>query len=167
MFQFIHRIKFLCTATNQYGIHSPFVYQYLINCLYKRSSGNRSKALDVLIKSIDYFNAESIRITSDQEQLRQLLKKRAPQLTFNKVPYDIIYLPCDQSALLKDPHFISKNSHSNTLVILEGIYKNKEVHALWQKLILLEDFHVSIDFFYCGALFFRNEQEKQHFKIRI
>ncbi len=167
MFQFIHRIKFLCTATNQYGIHSPFVYQYLINCLYKRPSDSRIKALDVLLKSVDYFKAKAIWVTSDQVQLKQLLKKKVPQLTFEKIPSDIIYIPYDQITILKDPHFISKNSHSNTLVLLEGIYKNKEIYSLWQNLILSEDFHVTIDFFYCGALFFRKEQEKQHFKIRI
>jgi len=29
-------LKFLRSSTNQYGIHSPFIYQFLIKCLYKR-----------------------------------------------------------------------------------------------------------------------------------
>jgi len=167
MFQFIHYLRFLLTATNQYGIHSPFVYQYLIKCLYKRSSGSCSKSIDVLLKSADYFKARAIWVMPGQKQLKQLLKKRVPQLTFEKIPYDIIYITCDEVAVLKDPSFISKNSHNTTLILLEGIYKNKEVNTLWQSLILRKDIHVSIDFFYCGALFFRGEQEKQHFKIRI
>jgi len=167
MFQFIHYLRFLITATNQYGIHSPFVYQYLIKCLYKSSTGSRSKSVDVLLKSVDYYKARSIWLASDQKRLRQLLKKRVPELTFDNIPYDIIYANWNQTAVIMDPSFIPKNSNNSTLILLEGIYKNKEVNALWKTLIQRDDIHVSIDFFYCGALFFRNEQKKQHFKIRI
>lgn len=167
MFQFIHYLRFLFSATNQYGIHSPFVYQYLIKCIYKRALGSPSKSLDVLLKSVDYFKATSIWLPADQFQLRSLLKKRVPQLTFNKTPYDVIYLLGDQLGVLKDPTFLSKNSHNTTLILVAGIHKNRDVNEVWNKLILKEDFHVSIDFFYCGALFFRNGQVKQHFKIRI
>lgn len=167
MFQFIHYLKFLFSATNQYGIHSPFVYQYLIKCLYKKSGGSPSKSLGVLLKSIDYFKATSVWLPSDQLQFKSTLKKRFPQLTFTKTPYDILYIPGNELSVLQDPDLLSKNSHRTSLLLIAGIHKNREVNAVWNELILQEDFHVSIDFFYCGALFYRNEQRKQHFKIRI
>jgi hypothetical protein len=129
--------------------------------------GKPSKTIDVLLKSVEYFKATSIWLPSDQIQLRSLLKKRVPHLTFEKTPCDIIYVPGNLIGVLQDPNFLSKNSHSTTLFIVTKIHKKREVNTVWNNLIRKEDFHVSIDFFYCGALFYRNEQIKQHFKIRI
>ncbi len=38
-------IKFLWYSTNQYGIHSPFIYQFLIKCLYKGIPKSQLNAL--------------------------------------------------------------------------------------------------------------------------
>ncbi|MDH7913015.1 class I SAM-dependent methyltransferase [Winogradskyella sp. SYSU M77433] len=36
MYQLISYIKFLFTATNQHGVHSPFVYEFVTKCLYDK-----------------------------------------------------------------------------------------------------------------------------------
>lgn len=40
--------KFIWKSTNQHGVHSPFVYQLVTNCIYKKSDEN------ILSKIIDY-----------------------------------------------------------------------------------------------------------------
>ena len=36
MYQLISYIKFLVSATNQHGVHSPFVYDFVTKCLYDK-----------------------------------------------------------------------------------------------------------------------------------
>lgn len=81
--------RFLLKSTNQYGVHSPFVYQYLINCLYKRKKhpaypkikkryfeyrnkkkySVRYKDLKILNRSMRYFEVEKVWDLSDSNGL--------------------------------------------------------------------------------------------------
>ncbi|MEM9144159.1 MAG: hypothetical protein AAGA86_14310, partial [Bacteroidota bacterium] len=85
-------LRFLFTATNQHGIHSPFVYAFTTQCLYTKTRYPGRKTYDVLLKSIDYFNAGSISLHTRDKDLKTLVGKAYPEVTFEKEPYDLVYL---------------------------------------------------------------------------
>jgi hypothetical protein len=61
-----------------------------------------------------------------------------------------------------------KNSVQNdSLLIIDDIYGSKDKNRMWKKIKLHEKVRVTVDMFYCGAVFFRQEQAKEDFKIRI
>ncbi len=57
------------------------------------------------------------------------------------------------------------NNHS--MLIFDDIHWNTEMTEAWQIIIQHPKVTVSIDTYYWGILFFRKEQEKQHFTIRV
>jgi len=158
-------LKHQLTATNQHGTHSPFVYNYVTKCLYDRPKYKISKSIEVLLKSIGYFSAEHIKIVSKNSKIENRIQQEFG-LKSNKHPLcDIIYFeypPEEIRSLLN-----TKKVHNNTMVLYDNIHRNKKNTSLWENIKLLEEVTVTIDLFYCGAIFFRKEQAKEHFKIRI
>ncbi len=51
--------------------------------------------------------------------------------------------------------------------MIDDIHWNDEMENAWQKLIEDPGFHVTIDLFCCGLLFFRPEQQKEHFVLKF
>lgn len=50
---------FLITSTNQYGIHPPFLYQFVTRCLYAKTNSQRLKSIKKMRKHV-FDNKESI-----------------------------------------------------------------------------------------------------------
>lgn len=167
MYRILQYFKFLFSSTNQYGIHSPFVYKYLTKCLYIRSSTKVSKTIGVLLKSIDYFRATTIALEPEDSNLYQKILQEFPHVSFKGTPCDILYVSSNQSQILENEGLLARRIHNESMVLIENIHGSKERNERWNTLQNKDLVTVSIDFFYCGALFFRKEQEKQHFKIRI
>ncbi|WP_298472502.1 hypothetical protein [uncultured Maribacter sp.] len=163
MYSFIHHIKFLLRATNQHGVHSPFVYSYVTKCLYSKKKYASTKSADVLLKSIDYFKIKSLKINSESELYKHQIKKRFPGLNTNTSTYDAIYM---NDCLTWDKEIEKKEIKNTSWVFIKSIHHSKESSSQWNNIIALDEVTVSIDLFYCGVLFFRREQEKEHFKIR-
>lgn len=164
LFPFVSMLTFLWSSTNQHGVHSPFVFNYLTQGLYKKTGGQRKKIESVLLKSIPYFNIKTIHI-HPKEPVKALVKEHHPDLVSNEPPYDLIFMD-----IAKWPKFYEsgKNAiHNSTLIVLSGLYQNRLKYNLWKELIKMPEFNVSIDMFYCGVLFIRKEQRKEHFKVRI
>lgn len=168
-YRFISYIRFLFTSKNQHGVHSPFIYNYITQCLYRRSPINLHKvrSLSVLFRNVAYFNAKNLWVVPQSQEIQRLLQDRFPETRFNALPADLIYVH-----QLKDmPPFAnfmaSGQVHNDTVLLINDIHKDREHLRKWQALINSEQIRVSVDMFYCGALFLRKEQAKQHFKIRI
>lgn len=77
--------------------------------------------------------------------------------------YDVIYVtePNAWGSTVKN-----KEIKNTTMVCIHGIHKDRKANSQWNTIKELEEITVSIDLFYCGILFFRKEQVKEHFKIR-
>ena len=165
MYRFISYIKFLFSATNQHGVHSPFIYNFVTKCLYKKSKIRGPKHIKVLLKSLAYFKVENIRIVPKDPSLENLIMKSFPQIKFNQ-PEDLIFMDSPNNELftliIKE-----KTYHNDTMVLIRDLYKNKKNTQDWEVFKQNENVTVSVDMFNCGALFFRKEQAKEHFKIRI
>lgn len=58
-------------------------------------------------------------------------------------------------------------AHNDSVFIFDDIHWSKEMEAAWERIKAHPSVKVSIDTFYWGMVFFRREQEKEHFVIRV
>lgn len=58
--------------------------------------------------------------------------------------------------------------HENSILIFDDIHWSSEMEQAWKEIMAHEAVTLSIDLFFIGIVFFRNEQQvKQHFTIRF
>lgn len=164
MFRFLYRIKFLLSATNQHGVHSPFVYNFVTKGLYRKGNKTFSASENVLLKSISYFSYRKIGIITESNELKIRLNSIFKNLEFTRLPFDLIYVNSNSKPF---KHINKDYIHNETLLIIDGIYQSKERVLMWNELKKQDYISVTIDTYHCGILFFRREQAKEHFKIRL
>jgi len=90
-----------------------------------------------------------------------------PKLTNNV--YDLIFFDGNHqkdATIAYFNSFVSK-VHNNSVFIFDDIYWSKDMTAAWEKIKQHPKVTISIDTFQWGMVFFRKEQEKQHFTIRL
>tara|TARA_B100000795_G_C22796307_1_gene439496 strand:- start:2223 stop:2717 length:495 start_codon:yes stop_codon:yes gene_type:complete len=162
-FKTISYLIFLLKSTNQHGVHSPFVYQFVTNGLYQKRKKDtisikypalkslKGREKKVLSNIIQYFNIN--KISFDFKDFTENLDKEY-HVFFLKLSDDLILPPLD--------HLTSKH-----FVIVSDIYKNKKTNVKWQEIIKKEAATVTVNLFYFGIIFFRKEQAKEHFNIRV
>nr|WP_299341051.1 hypothetical protein [Allomuricauda sp.] len=152
-------------STNEHGIHSPFVYDLTTKCLYSKPRKHKNKTQDVLLKGIEYFKAKKIKIIGSTE-LAEQIKRAFPEIDFSSQINDIVYFENDFQydwiTLLKQ-----EGLHNDSMVIFNGIHLSRESSHNWSQVVELKKITASIDLYYCGLVFLRKEQVKQHFRIRI
>ncbi|MBA6315059.1 hypothetical protein [Cellulophaga baltica] len=121
------------------------------------------KSLNTALKLLDYFKISEINLKDQNETFKALITEKFPNIGLDNNSESFIYLDnlSDKNVLfLKE----LERFNNDTLIYINNINKN---YAHWQALITLEKIKVSIDTFHGGILFFRREQVKEHFKIRI
>ncbi|MDF4202479.1 hypothetical protein PXD56_05920 [Maribacter sp. SA7] len=164
MFRFISFIKFLLTSNNQHGVHSPFVYDYITKCLYLKKELKLPATLKVIIKSIGYFEYKSVFLVDNYKTSQEIIKQHCNNITFVENNADIILAHINE---LDKINIDFSKLPNDCMLLLDGIHQNKNNKVIWEYLKTHEHVRVTIDMFYCGAVFFRKEQVKEHFKIRI
>ncbi|WP_091902838.1 hypothetical protein [Maribacter stanieri] len=164
VFRFLSYIKFIFTATNQHGVHSPFVYDYVTKCLYNKEKLKLPITSKVLIKSLHYFNFKTVHILGDNKMLEAAIKKFCTNVTFTEINADVLF----GSILdLKNDDIAISSLSNDTMVLLDDIHKDQISIESWNILKKESQVRVTLDLFYCGIIFFRKEQVEEHFKIRI
>ena len=164
MYKLTQYIKHLITATNQHGVHSPFVYDYVTKCLYAKPKFKASKSENVVLKSIPYFSAEKIKISLKDSEIEKRIEREFGLKESIQSPFDLIYIDTPKENILS---IYKDKVHNDSMILINNIHKTKENTATWAALTQVEMVRVSIDMFHCGVLFFRKEQAKEHFKIWI
>lgn len=249
-------ITFLLKSTNQHGVHSPFVYNLVTKCFYKKKNDsswiffkkvkqqlldnkNKIKVTDfgsgskifktpyrsiskiakvagmsntkakLLIKIINYFKPQNVLEIGTSVGLGTTAIK-----TGNKEANIITLEGCKTTSNVAKELFLNNNfknieivnGHFNTtleniiknkkfdfiyfdgnhtkadtlnyfnlclptitndsLWIFDDIYWTKEMTEAWVEIKNHPKVKVTVDVFHFGLVFFRNEQEKEHFKIR-
>jgi len=164
MYYLLQYLKHLLTATNQHGVHSPFVYNYLTKCLYTKAKHKASKSENVVLKSIPYFSIEKFGIIAKDLRIEDRILKEFGLKALQEDSLDLIYIDNPKEDILA----IHKNQiHNDSMIFVKNIHRTKDNTSTWEALKRNEIVTVSIDMFYCGILFIRKEQAKEHFKIRI
>jgi len=193
--------QFLLKSSNQHGVHSPFVYQLVTKCLYKKIDKNSWKTFQksnnellknkkiknshkkskILLKLIHYFKPKNnLEITSslDLAVIKHAMNSRntcvttiantpteISEVTLNR-KFDCIYFHKNQITL-KTFNTCLKTINNNSFFIFNDIYESSETIKNWSSIKNHPKVKVSLDLFYFGVIFFRKEQAKEHFKIRV
>ena len=163
IFRLLAYINYLIRSKNQHGIHSPFVFDFATKGLYQRQKNQRNVNLNssylafskaeekLLIKILNYFQIEdefnksidSTKTSGDNYKI----------LFYNSLNnFNIDYL---------------KPYSSVEILIIRRIHQSKESEEKWQEIINFKSARVTMDLFYFGLVFFRKEQRKEHFIIRV
>lgn len=83
--------------------------------------------------------------------------------------YDLIFIDGNHQKEATIGYFeqLLKNIHNNSVMIFDDIYWSKEMTQAWDYIKQNKKVSVTIDTFFWGFVFFRKEQNKQDFKIRV
>ena len=83
--------------------------------------------------------------------------------------FDFVYVDGNHSKEATLRHFkaLLPRVNNDTVLIFDDIYWSPEMTAAWRTVISHHQVTVSIDTFQWGFVFFRKEQPKQHFYIRV
>lgn len=83
--------------------------------------------------------------------------------------YNLVYIDGnhDKKNTLQYFNFLLERINEDSVLIFDDIYWSKEMTDAWKQIIQYPKVTVSIDTFYWGFVFFRKEQQKQHFTIRL
>tara|TARA_R110002051_G_scaffold34256_3_gene76367 strand:+ start:100536 stop:101021 length:486 start_codon:yes stop_codon:yes gene_type:complete len=157
-------LRFLFTSTNQHGIHSPFVYEYVTKCLYNKQQLKLPVSFKVLVKTLNYFKYHTIQFIGDDKTSEEIIKLHCPNILIIEGSADVL---AGEIIDLDNQKLIIENLANNSMLFMIGIHKNINNLEQWKKVKTMEHVRVTIDLFYCGLVFFRKEQAKEHFKIRI
>ena len=94
--------------------------------------------------------------------------KTLPNVIDNSI-YDLIYFDGNHQKEPTIDYFKQclEHIHNDSVFIFDDIYWSKGMSEAWQYIKNEPKVTVSIDTFYWGIVFFRKEQKKEHFTIRI
>lgn len=179
-------LTFWWYSKNEHGVHSPFVFDLVTKCFYDTNTTNN----DPIFKKIDsktqfllrlgsYFKYKYIYFdASIKTNFEVILSRQSIVKKFNTIE-DLI---CHSKLISKSPCLICvnintinthtllnflKQCHRDSVVLIPSIRKNKINYKSWNQLNSSSEVSVSIDTYYWGLLFFRTEQLKEHFTIRL
>ena len=84
-------------------------------------------------------------------------------------PFDLIYFDGNhqRTATLKYFDWALNHIHNETVFIFDDIHWSKEMELAWEEIKLHPKVKITIDTYQWGFVFFRKEQEKEHFTIRV
>lgn len=250
-------LKFILKSKNQHGVHSPFVFDLVTKCFYKRSISNEFKRhasyrrelkSNQSVIQVSDFGAGSKVFDSNQRKISRIAKhvsisKKRAKLLFRIVRYfqskrileigtslgistSVLSLAnkngeiatiegCKETANVAREMFDSYNLknidlhvgkfqellpkiasqkkydliyfdgnhtkeatltyfkqclpsvHNNSVFIFDDIHWSKEMEEAWEEIKQNEEVTVTIDTYQWGFVFFRKEQQKEHFTIRV
>lgn len=89
--------------------------------------------------------------------------------TLTENTFDLIFFDGNhqKDATLKYFDTLLPKTHNNTVFIFDDIYWSKDMTDAWEVIKQHPKVTVSIDTFFWGFIFFRKEQQKEHFTIRL
>ncbi len=257
LFQIKSYIKFYIKSTNQHGVHSPFIYNLVTKCFYKKTSPSEISFIDsfrnellannstievtdfgkgsrffktnirkiskiakiagiskrranLLIKIVTYFSSQHIlelgtslgigtasmsianpkccittiegcsetgRIAQEQFDKYNLTNINLHFGNLNTTlsyiikdqSYDLVYFDGNHQKEATINYFNQclENIHNDSVFIFDDIHWSKEMEEAWEFIKESSYVTVTIDTFYWGFVFFRKEQKKEHFTIRV
>jgi len=155
-------LQFLVKSTNQHGVHSPFVYNYITKGLYqqKKDFALSHKTNQWLLQSIQYFKPKAVYISD--KMLLDAIKQTSIEITVELQTADLIL---ERYTVENHTHIVQTiNSMSNSQLLLIASYNYPK--AFVNELRQNPDITLVVDFYYGCLISKRTEQPKQNFLIR-
>jgi len=162
----LQKWRFWIRAHNRHGIHSPFVYRFLDESLYRREYKKFQPQKRLLIAFVDYMTPRRAMASDPQSRMARWLRDERPGIRWEGPPTDL-YI-CDTAgeellAFLDRPELWGKD----TAVFVGDLRKNHERMAYWDLATRHPAVRVILETYPAGLLLFRPQQARQHFRIRI
>ena len=134
----LKRFVFNLKAKNRHGTHSPFIYEFLDKALYKSPDRNHP---DIRLKQAaqSYFESREFLLMSWEASIEEL-----DIWLNNPVP-----------------------EREKIVVYLQGIRSNPENFEAWSRIRSHRNVGQILETFGAALLFFRSNQVREHFKIRL
>lgn len=176
---------FLWNSKNEHGVHSPFVFDLITKCLYNKTKypeyshlKNHSKRNRLLVRIVKYFEPKTILEIGNANELNsiilssEIISLKAFQKNINgshASTFDFIYFNKNESQKSTLDYFewLLPTVTNHSVWIFNDIHKSTENENTWEIIKKHPKVKVTIDTFQFGMVFFRAEQEKEHFVIRI
>lgn len=164
---------FLCQSSNQHGVHSPFVYQLVTRCFYQNKIKypqwtNQKKVLRLkdkqfLWRFFQYTQPSKIIDLTANNDLNNLCSKERTIITDKNIYYFGNNIQMAFSSL-NAKNILIKN---DDIWVLYKPHQDKTSARVWKSLQSNSLITLTIDVYWFGLIFFRKEQPKQDFKIRL
>ncbi|WP_400077960.1 O-methyltransferase [Winogradskyella sp. R77965] len=83
--------------------------------------------------------------------------------------YDLVFFDGHHNKAATIQYFKSllQKVHNETVFVFDDIYWSKGMTEAWEYIKMHNDVTVTVDCFHLGFVFFRKEQVKEHFRIRL
>jgi hypothetical protein len=178
-------IKFLWNSKNEHGVHSPFVFDLVTKCFYDKTKfpeysllNNNPKRARLLFRIIRYFKPKTILEIGNPTELDTNIFSseiisfedfEKNKLSNNDKTFDFIYFNQNESQKVTIEYFnlLLPTITNNAVWIINDIHTSTENENTWDIIKKHPKVKVTIDTFHFGMVFFRAEQEKEHFVIRV
>ena len=152
-------LQFLLKSTNQHGVHSPFVYDYITRGLYRSSNLNvKPKSLLWQIKSINYFNKDTyfLNNTPNISEIKSTILESSLHAKIISATYNH-----QQQSSIKQ--CIENLNATQILLLTLPLYPKKFLEELRAD----DSITLVIDCYFGCLISKRTEQMKQNFYIRF
>ena len=184
-------IKFLFNSINEHGVHSPFVFGLVTKGFYRKQplitdvkynpvAGLNNTTLNILFRVIAYFKSYKLIVLGDDavatavaETMRQGAEEINTKIwfysTYVTVPGGIdlaILAGKDADSLLPLMQQLKSDINNDSIAVVANIHESDAMEQAWEAIKKDPNVTVSVDAYHLGLLFFRKEQQKQHFIIR-
>lgn len=107
MYQFLSYFNFLFKSTNQHGVHSPFVYDFVTKCLYDKTQYKDYSAISDYRDSLRSSNrvlevtdlgAGSRRLPASKRQVKNMVRQSSSSLKQSKLLFRVAkYFNCESA----------------------------------------------------------------------
>ena len=163
-------IQFLWYSTNEHGVHSPFVFDLLTKCLYHKSSVLpkknflNNKTNTAIYKIVRCFKPKNAFVCGQTngiiEEILKLNQVQKIDVLEKNQDFDLAIFTSEFDFTIFEALTNHIQNDSFCLFISDGMHP-------WNEVKNHPKVTVSIDFFYLKLVFFRKEQLKQNFVIRL
>ena len=115
----------------------------------------------IAVSQLKKFNVSNVKI------INSTFETSLADLSIRK--FDLIFFDGHHSkeATLRYFEALLSTAHNDSIFIFDDIYWSPEMKEAWTKIKADPEVTVTIDTFFWGLVFFRKEQLKQNFKIRV
>lgn len=145
-------LRYKLSAKDEYSLHSPLMFDFFTKGL-KKSCKSKDISFDSCFESL----------IPNSKRKRKFLFKVFEY--FKSQGFQVIYVPNEDFTLAKLE--VLKNCKTNTAIVIEKIYKEREKITLWKEIKANKDFKLCCDFFDFGLVLLTDRPlKKQNYVLR-
>lgn len=164
--QTLGKWNFWWKARNRHGVHSPFIYSFLDKGLYRRDLKKLPPQERLLMAAADHFGSRKAMACDPRSGMAEWLKSKRHGIRWEGPPTDLFICDSPGEGLLS---FLDRAElwGNDTVVFVGNLRSNSQNYGYWVRATRHPAVRVILETYPAGLLFFRAQQARQHFRIRI